>query len=177
MDNKRFNRRSIRLPDYDYTQNGAYFVTICTQNRQQLFCNIDVGAGPCAGPKLSLNAIGMMVQSIWDDLPRYYPGVEIDEFIIMPDHFHGIIILTEHIGRPQGAAPTSLFDVVHRFKSLTTARYRQNVVRHRWPPFPGRLWQRNYFERVIRNEYELDRIRQYIRNNPIIWPDDNGWSD
>ncbi|MDP2673948.1 MAG: transposase [Dehalococcoidia bacterium] len=119
----------------------------------------------------------------------------------MPNHLHGIIILVgagpracpdkprqpqgvdggpgrpqgvaDESGQPQGVAPTlSLPDVVHRFKSLTTARYRQAVRDQGWPPFAGRLWQRNYYEHVIRGEDELDRVRQYIAENPLRWDED-----
>lgn len=101
-------------------------MTVCAQNRKCIFGEIYVGAGPCAGPDVKLNDIGKMIQTIWQEIPDYYPGVKIDEFIIMPNHIHGIIILT---GQPRGVAPTSLslFDIVHRFKSMTTARYRHNV--------------------------------------------------
>ncbi len=196
------NRRSIRLRGYDYSQAGAYFITICTQNRRCLFGEIVHGG-------MRLNAAGKMVQTVWDEIPAYYPGIDIDEFIIMPNHIHGIVTIVGAAprGRPdtrsrrawgegqaQGPAPTrgpaptggfaltgdspagesastrlSLPDVVHRFKTMTTKRYVDGVKRNNWPPFPGRLWQRNYWEHVVRNESELNRIREYIRHNPAKW--------
>ena len=80
-------------------------------------------------------------------------------------------------GQPRGVAPTTaiqlaLTDIMHRFKSFTTSQYRTNVLQNNWPPFPGKLWQRNYYERIVRNENELNRIREYIRNNPARWADD-----
>ncbi len=175
------DRRSIRLSGYDYTREGAYFITICTQDRADRFGAITDGT-------IELNDVGRMVQNIWIELPTYYPGVDIDAFVVMPDHIHGIIILTraesvgaglracpfDGNGQPQGVAPTetappdrlSLPDVVHRFKSLTTARYRAGVQRHDWPAFDGRLWQRNYHEHIIRDDAELTRIRRYIADNP-----------
>ncbi|MDP2948641.1 MAG: transposase [Chloroflexota bacterium] len=182
-DPARHHRRSIRLPAYDYGQPGAYFVTICTQNRELMFGEVIKG-------QMILNGPGQMVESVWRELPQHYPGVEVDTFVVMPNHVHGIIILVGAgpracpdnpapsqgvAGQPQGVAPTgtmSLPDVVHRFKSLTTARYRRGVLHGRWLPFPGRLWQRNYYERVIRDEEELNRIRQYIIDNPLCWDED-----
>ena len=187
-DPTRHNRRSIRLPAYDYTQPGAYFVTICSQNRECLFGDVISG-------EMILNQRGEMVERTWRELPQNYPGVDVDAFVVMPNHVHGIIVLVGANplgvgpvgagpracpegpgacpGRPQGVAPTmSLPDVVHRFKSLTTTRYRTGVLQDGWQPFPGRLWQRNYYEHVIRDEEELDRIRQYIIDNPGRWEDD-----
>jgi REP element-mobilizing transposase RayT len=190
-DPRRHHRRSIRLRGYDYAQAGAYFVTICTQDRECLL-------GWIVDGKMRLSEAGRMVQSVWDELPARYPGVDVDEFVVMPNHIHGIIVLTgvgattggcpdgvvdAVDGQARGPAPTdggpaptdggsaptdgdgaglSLPDVVHRFKSFTTARYRHGVNNMGWMPFPGRLWQRNYYEHIIRNDDELGRIRRYI---------------
>jgi len=185
-DPTRHHRRSTRLPAYDYGQAGAYFVTICTQNRECAF-------GEVVDGEIVLNEPGRMVETVWRELSQHYPGVEVDALAVMPNHVHGIIMLVgagpcacpdnpgrsrRVAGQPQGVAPTgatgamSLPDVVHRFKSLTTARYRRGVLQDRWLPFPGRLWQRNYYEHVIRNEEELDRVRQYIVDNPERWEED-----
>jgi putative transposase len=210
-DISRPNRRSIRLRGYDYARAGAYFVTICVQNRECLFGDVVDG-------QMVLNDAGRMVQTVWDELPEYYPGVETDAFQIMPNHIHGIIVLVGagpracpidvesacpidvesacpidvesresgqpqgveigqpqgvEIGQPQGVAPTlSLPDVVHRFKTMTTKRYADGVKETGWSPFPGRLWQRNYYEHIIRNEDELDRIQEYIVVNPTRWESD-----
>jgi len=138
---------------------------------------------------MRVNDAGRMVQSVWEELPRHYAGMEIDAFVAMPNHIHGIIMLVDGDvvgagprarpdnrksrpldGQPRGVAPTmSLPDGVHRFKSLTTARYRQGVTEKGWPPFCHRLWQRNYYEHIIRGEGELDRIRLYIGDNPMMW--------
>jgi len=164
-------RKRLRLKDYDYSSEGFYFVTVCAQDRQCLFGEI-VGAGPCAGPKMALNDIGSMVASVWQEIPDHYPGVQIDEFVMMPNHIHGIIMLIAD-GRPRGDAPTlGLSDVIHRFKSLTTARYRHGVKQHNWQLFPGKLWQRGYHERIIRDDDELNRTRQYITDNPADWDKD-----
>jgi len=190
------NRRSIRLKGYDYSQAGAYFVTICTQNREYMFGDVVDG-------KMVLNDAGRMVQTVWDEIPENYCGIGIDEFVIMPDHVHGIIVLVGATprgrpdneifvdreileqGQPRGVARTttgllslslsislSLPDVVHRFKTMTTKQYTDGVKHHGWPAFPGKLWQRNYYEHIIRNEIALNRIRQYIINNPMKWERD-----
>ncbi len=176
------HRRSIRLKHYDYAAVGAYFVTICTQGRECLFGEIVAGV-------IRLNNAGNMIQDVLSNLPIKYIGIEIDEFIVMPNHVHTIIFLNTNVGagpracpenlgsnikalkgQPHGVAPTmSLPDVVHRFKSLTTYRYRYGVKQIGWPPFPGKLWQRNYYEHIIRNEYDLNEIREYIANNPLKW--------
>ena len=181
------NRRSIRLKGYDYSQAGAYFVTMCTQNRKYMFGNVVDG-------EMVLNDAGRMVQTVWDEIPKYYYGIEIDEFVIMPDHVHGIIVLvraaprgrpvnenimnreTPEQGQPRRVARTGLLlslpDIVHRFKTMTTKLYTDGVKQHGWPAFPGRLWQRNYYERIVRNEIALNRIRRYIINNPMKWEHD-----
>jgi len=184
-DPEKHHRCSIRLKDYDYSQVGAYFITICTYNRECLF-------GEILNGETKLNDAGQMIHTVWNELPRHYIGVEVDEFVVMPNHIHGIIVLNVGAGpracpdkgqselqpregrprggQPQGVAPTlSLPDVAHRFKSLTTAHYRFGVTQNGWPPFPGKLWQRNYYEHVIRNENDLNEIREYIINNPLKW--------
>jgi REP element-mobilizing transposase RayT len=118
-----------------------------------------------------------MVQVIWSELSLHYPGVATDVFVVMPSHFHGIVTLVgvsprahPESGQPQGIAPTiSLSDLVHRFKSLTTKRYADGVKQSAWVPFPGKLWQRNYYEHIIRDEQSLHRLREYILNNPLRW--------
>ena len=180
----RRNRRSIRLKGYDYSQAGAYFVTICTQHRECLFGEIVDG-------EMVLNDAGRMVQTGWDGIPSHYPGIDIDAFQIMPNHIHGIVFIAvgagpracpdngqpdngqPRDGQPRGVAPTmSLPDVVHRFKSMMTHEYINGIKQYGWTPFPGKLWQRNYYEHIVRNEDELNRIRQYIINNPAQWESD-----
>lgn len=166
------HRRSIRLQGYDYSRAGAYFITICTQNRECLFGNIIVGATPRGCPEMALTHAGTMIQTIWDEIPFHYTGTEIDEFIVMPNHIHGIIVI---MGQPRGVAPTrntgtlSLGDIVHRFKTMTTKRYADGVKQSGWPTFPGKLWQQNYWEHIIRNQMELNRIRKYVHDNPTQW--------
>jgi len=180
------HRRSIRLRGYDYARTGAYFVIVVTKDRACLF-------GEVVNGEMRLNDGGRVIQATWDELPEHYPGVECDAFVVTPNHVHGIIVLVDNggdgandvgagpracpgkdkpqkSGQPQGVAPTiSLADVVHRFKTLTTKRYIDGVKSLDWTPFAGRLWQRNYSEHIVRGENELNRIREYIANNPSQW--------
>lgn len=170
------HRRSIRLKTYDYSRPGFYFVTICTQGRESFF-------GEIINNKMHLNDVGQMVESAWMQIPHHYSEYLIDEFVVMPNHFHGIISVVGagpracpssqneiKSGQPQGVAPTGcLFDIVHRFKSLTTNQYLKGIKQKNWPAIQGRLWQRNYWERIIRNEIELHAFREYIQNNPAQW--------
>jgi len=165
-------RRSIRLRGHDYSQVGAYFVTICTYNRACIF-------GHIMDSEMRLNEIGQIAAEEWTRSERVRDEIELDEWVIMPNHLHGIVwITTNYDGRnvvgatgrsplPSGPQPRSLGAMVAGFKSAATKRI--NAVYGT----PGTsLWQRNYYEHVIRNEDTLDRVRQYIRDNPSKWPDD-----
>ena len=169
------HRRSIRLRGYDYSKSGMYFVTICTQGRLRLFGDIVDGV-------MTLNDAGRMVRATWDEIPAHYSGIEIDHFTVMPNHIHGIIKLVGagpcacpgDAGHPRGGAPTvlSLPDVVHRFKTMTTKKYTDGVKQHGWQPYPAKLWQRNYYEHIIRDEEAYLKIAEYIQNNPQRWTED-----
>ena len=177
MDGSFPKRKALRLKSFDYSSEGFYFVTICTQDRQCLFGAV-VGAGPGAGPQMVLNDAGYMVKSIWNEMPDYYPGVYIDEFVVMPNHVHGIISIDNRMGRGAVPAPEhaggetpplqpALGRMVAYFKYQSTKRI--NEVRET----PGEsVWQRNYYEHVIRNESDLNQIRQYILDNPGNWASD-----
>ncbi|GAB7026582.1 transposase [Geotalea toluenoxydans] len=192
------HRHSIRLQKYDYAAVGAYSVTICTQGRECIFGDITNG-------EMHHNDAGRMVREWWLKLPDKFPGVMLDEYVIMPNHFHGIIVMSgrgepcvrpplgvalgfaepcvrpdpiaiekpgDHKDRPYGTRDNSLGRIVQAFKSLTTVEYTRGVQTFHWPSFPGRLWQRNFYERVIRDEAELAAIREYIQANPATWADD-----
>jgi len=164
-----YHRRSIRLQGYDYAQNGAYFVTICVQHRECLF-------GEIVDDELRLNDAGRMVKRWWVELGNKFPSVEMDEFVVMPNHFHGIIVI---VGADLRVRPDSadlcvrpIPEIIQWFKTMTTNEYIRGVKQYGWALFPGQLWQRNYYERVIRNEEELRRVRQYITDNPAQWAHD-----
>jgi len=166
------HRRSIRLKGYNYSQAGTYFVTICTHNRECIF-------GTILDDKMRLNDVGQMVQASWEQLPQRFP-IELDAYVVMPNHFHAIVIIVGAplVGAPDRAgtrragtrpAPTMLGDIIGAFKSITTNECIRGVREFNWPHFDKRLWQRNYYEHVIRNEEALNRIREYILNNPLRW--------
>jgi len=182
-DPNKHHRRSIRLKGYDYAQPGAYFVTICTQDQESLFGDIVIG-------QMHLNAVGEMVWRWWRELNQKYPMVQTDAAVVMPNHFHGIIIVGQPPGgQPPRVAPTdvdaapvgatlggrpdaapTLGQIVGWFKTMATNEYIRGVKQQGWPPFPGRVWQRNYYEHIVRSEVTLRRIRTYIQNNPQLHP-------
>lgn len=163
------HRRSLRLKDYDYTQAGAYFITICTHNRECLFGNVMDG-------EMQLNETGRIVADEWVKSGEIRNEIALDVWVVMPNHLHGIVIFADPIGahgdaplRPPGRAvlfrpPKSLGSMIAGFKSATTKRVNQS----RQSP-GGKVWQRNYYEHIIRNEQSLARIREYIINNPLQW--------
>ena len=178
-------RKSLRLPGYDYSRSGAYFVSICTKDQKCLF-------GEIVNQEMVLNDAGSMIMTVWNELAQRFSRIELIEHITMPNHIHGIIAIVgvplvgtrKPIGdSPNRAdtrqradtrpAPTAgLGDIVGAFKSITTHEYIRGVRQYGWTAFPGKLWQRNYYEHVVRNEKELTRIREYIRNNPAKWDAD-----
>ena len=140
-----YRRRTLRLPKHDYTWTGAYYVTICAAQLEPFF---DI-------PELRI-----ILEESWHALPERFPGVTLDEFIIMPDHVHFILWLDgtkEH-------APT-LGQVVGTYKSITTVIWLNYIKAHNMS-WPGHVWQRNYYERVLRDKPEVVQKRQYIRDNP-----------
>ena len=147
------NRKSIRLKEYDYTQNNAYFVTICANDRNCVFGEIQNG-------KMVLNDIGNMIDELWQKIPKKYKTFEIDEYCIMPNHIHGILnIVGAHprvrpdydlhkgSGQTHGSAPT-LGECVQWFKTMSTNEYIRNVEINDWPVFKKRFWQRNYYDHI-----------------------------
>ncbi|HUU27272.1 MAG TPA: transposase [archaeon] len=154
-----YHRRSIRLKGYDYSQPGAYFITVCTQNHECLL-------GKIVKTEMLINAWGDVVQECWYDLPNHYAGLELDISVVMPNHVHGIIVLADSRRRAGlKPAPTpGLPEIVRAFKTFSARRI--NRIRSTaGAPF----WQRGYYEHVIRNENELNRVREYIMQNPSRW--------
>ena len=181
------HRRSIRLQGYDYSQNGAYYVTLCTQNRECLFGEIVKG-------EMILNEYGKIVEQCWNNLSNHYDNIELDAYVIMPNHFHGIILITDTVDNvgaihelplhelplhespihespiqspiqsPQQRRKMLLPKIIGRFKMNSAKQI--NLMRNT----PGiSVWQRNYYEHIIRNNKSLENIRNYIINNPSEW--------
>jgi putative transposase len=145
-------RRTQRLEGYDYAQAGAYFVTLSLQERHPLL-------GRLERDTVHLSPPGMMMSGEWEALPERCPDVAVDVGIVMPDHVHGILVI--------GDGSLSLPEVVRTFKSRTTWLYSHGVKEQGWPRYHGVLWQRGYFDRVVRDEVELQRFREYIVTNPL----------
>jgi putative transposase len=155
-------RKPIHLPAYDYRTPGPYFVTICTNERVPLFGRIDAG-------EFQPNPAGAMVAGAWEDIPTTFPEVTIWSFVTMPNHIHGVLMLDP--GTVDRNA--SLGDIVRWYKSITTNRYIHGVRSFGWPPFPGKVWQPRYYEHIVRNDADMDRILTYIENNPATWNSDS----
>ena len=168
-------RRSLRLNGYDYAQAGAYFITICTQDRACLFGQVIDGA-------MRLNDAGELATGLWQDMPVRFAGLDIDAFVVMPNHIHGILVLSDSavtvvaplVGardkdRAATRAAPTIGDIVAAFKSSFTVEYIRGAKNGRWPVFNRRVWQRNYYEHIIRDEPELTRVRRYIEENPLRW--------
>jgi REP element-mobilizing transposase RayT len=178
------HRRSIRLRGYNYSQEGLYFVTTCTQNRECLFGEITDG-------EMRLNEIGRMIEKWCTELSHKFQNIILDAYIIMPNHFHTIIVnvgspaavgadlrvcpdilgecehtLGEHTGSP-------LHAIVQWFKTMTTNEYIRGVKTLGWQPFNKRVWQRNYYEHIIRDHNDYARIAGYIADNPANWANDD----
>lgn len=180
------HRRSIRLKHYDYSQEGAYFITVCTKDKEWLFGNVING-------EMQLNDMGNLTLQCWKDIPKHFPNAVPDEFIVMPNHIHGIIIFNvgaknispgmpdiSHIPRDgnsdraknilplQHGTTMTIGSVIRGFKIGVTKWARANGASH--DP-----WQRNYYEHIICNEAELEKIREYIINNPVNWETDENY--
>ena len=172
------HRRSIRLKDFDYSQPGAYFITICTYNRECLL-------GDVVNSDVLHSVVGQVAVAEWVRSAQIRREIVLDEFIVMPNHIHGVVMLSPPdagatnpvpsavgaTGRsplPKGPSPKSIGAFVAGYKSSVTKRI--NEIRNT-PGAP--VWQRNYYEHVIRNEDELNRKREYIRNNPSKWESDS----
>jgi len=190
---KMFNRRSIRLKGYDYSKEGLYFVTICCQDRVHLFGKIING-------QMVLNAAGLMADRWIKEIENKFPDIQIDEYVIMPNHMH-IIIVNNGAALNNGAVRVDLcvdpsikddasnkihktsstegehkgsplHRVVQWFKTMTTNYYIQGVKTLGWEPFNKKIWHRNYYEHIIRDDRAYHNIAQYIKNNPLNWDKD-----
>ncbi len=216
-------RRSIRLKDYDYSQAGAYFITICAQDRECLFGKITDG-------KMVLNDAGRMIEKWFFELENKFRDIQPDVHMVMPNHFHCIVINVgadlrvcpdsgenhdnlgerpDKLGERAGSslhghsdfhhdhsrenpnhssiypekldenrdnsgehAGSPLRKIVQWYKTMTTNEYIKNVKINGWQPFNKKLWQRNYYDHIVRNEFEVNSIREYIINNPLQWDND-----
>jgi len=180
FDPQKHHRRSIRLKGYDYSQNGAYYVTIVAWQRECLF-------GKIVNKEMMLSKFGLVAKQQWEKLPKRFPNIELGAYIIMPNHMHGIIFITDDRGTAENLnvldgessrrAPTqerfqkpvkgSIPTIIRSYKSSVS--YRINLIRGS-DGVP--VWQRNYYEHVIRNDRDLQNKTDYINANPLLWAED-----
>ncbi len=172
-------RHTIRLQGYNYSLSGMYFVTICTQDKVCLF-------GKVVDGEMFLNDAGKMVMQIYNELPNKFSDIQCHEIIVMPNHIHFIV---ENVGADLRVCPINnnddnnndsgehvgspLHRVIQWFKTITTNLYINGVKNQSWQPFNKKIWQRNYYEHIIRNEKSYNNITDYIATNPINWQSDD----
>jgi REP element-mobilizing transposase RayT len=174
------HRKSLRLSYYDYSQSGAYFVTFCASQHRQLFGEVQNG-------EMQLNAVGRVAAAQWKHLEYRFPEIELGEWIIMPNHIHGILIITGKGEASQqkssalptrsvndasplrltGTRPGSIGAIIQNYKSVVSRKIAKQDGEPR-----GSIWQRNYYEHIIRNDRELQAITDYILTNPQNWEKD-----
>lgn len=155
------DRHTVRLPGFDYSSANWYYVTICVHERERFFGKIFDG-------RMISSPAGRMIELEWLKLRIRYLNIRLDKFVVMPNHFHGIIQLIRAGTRP---APT-LGTIIGNYKSITTHEYIDGIRKYTWPSFKNKLWQRNYYEHVIRDEQDFDHVKKYIIENPINWTKD-----
>ncbi len=176
----KYRIRSHRLPGYDYRSEGVYFITIVTKNREHFFGEITDG-------EMVLNALGKMAEKFWREIPQHFLFVRLDEFVIMPNHVHGILwidgyknIDTDNVAdnvnerNKTNGKNQKMVQISPKRGSLSTVvrSYKSAVTRNSRRIYADFAWQSNYYDRVIRNEQELNRIRVYIMQNPQMWERD-----
>ncbi len=189
FDPQKHHRRSIRLKGYDYAQEGAYYVTIVAWRRDFLF-------GKVVNKEMMLNKVGKIVEWEWLELPKRLRYVELGASVVMPNHFHGILFIHENVGAtrqgqtmslsgteplqavttegidgsplPRGPKPASVGAIIAQFKSRVTKRI-WKIPEFKETP----IWQRNYYEHIIRDEKDLQNKTDYIEANPLLWDEDD----
>lgn len=163
-DNKLPQRKSPRLEGYDYSQNGAYFITICVQNRLNLL-------GKIVKQEMILNDAGQMIQSYLQEIPTKFGDIEPDLFVVMPNHIHVIIVKTSE------SPVSNMSSIVQWLKRITTNQYIRGVKQNNWRRFNKRLWQQSFYDHIIRNENALKSLREYVLYNPQLWEKDEFFED
>jgi len=157
-------RKSPRLSDYDYSQEGAYFITICTHDRRALF-------GQVVDQEMALNAYGKVAGQYLQTIPEHFAFVKVDQYIVMPNHVHVIIVIFDHnekyspegFQRPVGG---SVSTIIRSYKSIVTREI------NRLRQTRGKIWQSRFHDHIIRNEGSLNKIREYVKYNPALWEKD-----
>jgi putative transposase len=165
------DRKPNRLQEYDYSQNGYYSITVCTQGRREWFGNIE-------NDTIKLNEYGKIVMECWHDLPAHYMNIKLDVFTVMPNHVHGIIVIVGNglkqrmcVGNGLKPFPTikmhGLSEIIRGFKTFSSRRINEKIKNRQ-----NFRWQKSFYDHIIRNELSLNRIREYIVHNPQQWATD-----
>lgn len=147
-------RKHMRLHEYDYSTPTAYFVTICANRHQCLF-------GSYENHSITMTNVGSVVDITWKNLQKYF-NIELDEYVVMPNHIHGVVFIKPDINLTNHSKSPTLISIIQTFKSLSTKRVRTLG-------FSGQIWQRSFYDRIIRDEIHLNAARDYIHNNPTNW--------
>jgi REP element-mobilizing transposase RayT len=193
FDPEKHHRQSLRIKNRDYSRNGYYFVTLCARNRENIFADFCVGAGLAPAPNcsdtqtkghprgvplhkeiiptLTLTTIGRIIEKNWKKIAK--GNIKTDAFVIMPNHIHGIVIIKPHaLGVGAGLAPApNVGSIIGAFKSRSALEYLKFIDANNLNK-SAKIWQRNYYEHVIRDQNELTAIRNYIKSNPANWAKD-----
>lgn len=168
---KLLTRKNHRLKEYNYSNNGYYFVTVCSKNRENIFGEYNKNVGVAHVPvrnNIQLSIIGEIIQNQWVNIKNNYDNVELDEYIIMPNHIHGILIINN---RAQTSGAPTLSKIIRSFKSKTSMGY-LNYLKHKKVELSVQIWQRSFYDHVIRNEHSLNIVRKYISDNSKNWEKD-----
>ncbi|WP_075590040.1 transposase [Labilibacter marinus] len=166
---------TIRLQSWDYRNNAAYFITICTQNRKHYF-------GDVVNGKMQLSTIGNLAHEYWNEIPHHFSFAKLDAFVVMPNHVHGIIVIDGNGGDRFVACNESttnnknqyMANISPKTGSLSTIvrSYKSQVTKMSRPINPNFAWQSRFWDHIIRNDASYQRIKQYIINNPKKWGED-----
>ena len=176
-------RKQIRLKGCNYLDSGYYFITICSKNRENIFGN-PVGAGLASARiknpthdnnssqnNMLLSPLGRIIDNQWKDIPNQYDNIELDHYVIMPNHIHGILVIHNQINRADARPAPTIPDIICSFKSKCAVEYLK-YIRQNNLNISAKIWQRSFYDHVVRNERSLNAIRKYIANNPENWEND-----
>lgn len=166
-----YNRKSIRIKDYDYSNEGLYFITICTYNKEKILSKITKKVQDKDElVTIELTDIGILVEQCYLNIINKFPNIQLHDYVIMPNHMHIVIEITKKkINRVDTRPTPTIANVICAFKSITTYEITKGVKEGKYKPYKNKIWQRNYYEHIIRNEKEYLRILEYIQNNPLNW--------
>lgn len=158
------NRKLTRLKDYDYSTPGVYFITICTKDKKPIFCKISIG-NALNKSQVNLSLIGKIVNREILQIESHYDNVKIDKFIIMPNHIHMIVVITERMNPFPTSKKYDIPNIIGKFKAAVT----RNVGKAFMPSAISSLWQTSFYDHIIRDEWDYRKIWEYIDENPIRW--------